>query len=115
MTLAVLFLGNDRSELGVALRERPRPLCSSQGWEEKGMEKVTKWRMSVRCFTMRQTAHVDAWRVAIVEMDGVRSLDSIVESSLFIELCLFKEGVSEIQTLQVRREKKRNRRKKKNE
>ena len=61
----------------------------------------------MRCFTMRQTAHVDAWRVAIVEMDGVRSLDSIVESSLFIELCLFKGGVSEIQTLQVRREKKK--------
>ena len=56
---------------------------------------------------MRQTAHVDAWRVAIVEMDGVRSLDSIVESYLFIELCLFKGGVSEIQTLQVRREKKK--------
>ena len=42
MTLAVLFLGNDRSELGVALCERPRPLCSSQGWEEKGMEKSDK-------------------------------------------------------------------------
>lgn len=62
---------------------------------------------------MRQTAHVDAWRVAIVEMDGVRSLDSIVESSLFIELCLFKGGVSEIQTLQVRREKKKKQQKKK--
>ena len=81
--------------------------------KRKEWKKVTKWRMSVRCFTMRQTAHVDAWRVAIVEMDGVRSLDSIVESSLFIELCLFKEGVSEIQTLQVRREKKKKQQKKK--